>query len=101
MKAFPKLAEVVKGMEACAMDVLAGKPDDPADEKYDESRIAHILERIDDCYKYHKSNFVFNIAKHSEVKSHCISHFQLLLNVCNLCSMSHCPDIGNAHRTLC
>ena len=71
MKAFARMAEIVKEMESLA--ISAGKPEDTEEEKYDEARIAHILECIDKCYHYHKSNFVFNLARHSEIRSHCIS----------------------------
>ena len=99
MKAFAKLAEVVKEMESCAIDVLAGKPDDAADEKYDEAKIAHILECLDNCYKYHKSNFVFNIARHSEVRSHCISFLCSDSDDKKRCFQSECEE--GCHQKSC
>ena len=63
MRAFEKLAQVVKEMESEAI----------ATGDYTESDISHILDCLDGCYKYHKYNFVFNVERHSKVKSHCIS----------------------------
>ena len=64
-RAFETLAKIAKQMEEQDKQQNA--------KALTPEKINNLLESIDSCFQYHKSSYVFNIERHSNVKSHCLN----------------------------